>query len=215
MKQMQGIDAAFVAMEHLRSPMHIGSLHIYDPSTARDQFVRFKDILAFIERRLPLAQTMRQRIVQVPLAIDYPYWINDPDFDLEYHVRHIALPKPGNWRQLNILAARIFSRPLDLSCPPWELTVIEGLDNVDGVPPGSFATLIKVHHSAIDGVSGIDLQNALHSLTPDVGIDDLADEWEPETVPNSLQLFIRGQFNAITQPCSNDSLRFAGCYRGQ
>ncbi len=166
MRQLQGMDSSFVALEQRNAPMHIGSILIYDPATAPGGFVRFKDILAFFETRMPLSRTMRQRLVKVPFDLDYPYWIEDPDFDLEYHVRHLALPKPGDWRQLCIQAARIFARPLDLTRPPWEFAVIEGLDNVEGVPKGSFAMVTKVHHAAIDGMSGIDLMEALHTLDP-------------------------------------------------
>ena len=108
----------------------------------------------------------RQRLVRVPFDLDYPYWIEDPDFDLEYHVRHVALPKPGDWRQLCIQAARIFARPLDLTRPPWEFTVVEGLDGIEGLPKGCFAMVTKVHHAAIDGMSGIDLMEAMHTLDP-------------------------------------------------
>lgn len=81
--------------------------------------------------------------MRVPFDLDYPYWIEDKDFDLEYHVRHVALPRPGDWRQLCIQTARIFSRPLDLTRPPWEFTIVEGLDNVPGVAPGSYAQCIE------------------------------------------------------------------------
>ena len=117
MQQLQGMDASFVAMETRNSPMHIGSILIYNPETAADGFVRFKDILSFFESRMKLSRTIRQRLVRVPFDLDYPYWIEDPDFDLEYHIRHVALPKPGDWRQLCIQAARIFARPLDLNGP--------------------------------------------------------------------------------------------------
>lgn len=132
MRQLQGMDSSFVALESPNSPMHIGSVLIYNPATAPEGFVRFKDILGFIESRMQLSRTMRQRLVRVPFDLDYPYWIEDPNFDLEYHVRHVALPKPGDWRQLCIQAARIHARPLDLDRPPWEFTVVEGLDNVRG-----------------------------------------------------------------------------------
>lgn len=160
--------------------MHIGSILTYDPATAQDGFVRFKDILNFIEARLPFAKTMRQRLVQVPLSLDYPYWVEDPDFDLEYHVRHVALPKPGDWRQMCIQTARIFSRPLDLSRPPWEFTIIEGLDNVPGLPRGSYAMVTKIHHAAIDGKSGIDLMELLHTLSPDAAQPEVADDWRAD-----------------------------------
>lgn len=200
MKQMQGLDASFVAMERPSAPVHIGSTVIYDPSTAPGGFVRFKDILSFIESRLHLAPTMRQKMVKVPFGIDYPYWVQDINFDLEYHVRHLALPKPGDWRQLCIQAARIFARPLDLNRPPWELTVVEGLDNVDGVPKGSYAIISKVHHSAIDGASGVDMMNALHTINPSVEPPTTIDEWRPESDPSQVGMFMRGYSRSLVSP---------------
>ena len=200
MKQMQGLDASFVAMERADAPVHIGSTIIYDPSTAPGGFVRFKDILSFIEQRLHLASTMRQKMVKVPFGIDYPYWVQDINFDLEYHVRHVALPSPGDWRQLCIQSARIFARPLDLNRPPWEITVIEGLDNVEGVPKGSYAMLSKVHHSAIDGVSGVDMMQALHTVTPSVEPPTSVDEWRPESDPSQFGMFMRGYSRSLVNP---------------
>ena len=200
MRQLQGMDASFVALETRNSPMHIGSILIYNPATAPGGFVRFKDILRFYESRMQLSKTMRQRLVRVPFDLDYPYWIEDKAFDLEYHVRHLALPKPGDWRQLCIQAARIFARPLDLTRPPWEFTIIEGLDNVPGIAPGSFATITKVHHAAIDGMSGIDLMEALHTLDPHAAAPQQPDEWQGEDVPNTATLLARSWFNAITNP---------------
>ena len=200
MRQLQGMDASFVALETRTSPMHIGSILIYNPATAPGGFVRFKDILAFYESRLQLSRTVRQRMVRVPFDLDYPYWIEDPDFDLEYHVRHIALPEPGDWRQLCIQAARIFARPLDLTRPPWEFTVVEGLSNIPGVPEGSYAMVTKVHHAAIDGMSGIDLMEALHTLRADEPPPATPDDWKPEKLPNPAELLGKSYFNALTNP---------------
>ncbi len=200
MKQMQGLDAAFVAMEQPGAPVHIGSVLIYDPSTADGGFVRFKDILSFIEGRLQLAESMRQKMVKVPFGIDYPYWVNDNSFDLEYHVRHIALPKPGDWRQLCIQAARIFARPLDMTRPPWEITVLEGLDNVDGVPKGSFAMLTKMHHAAIDGASGVDMMVATHTMDPKEGPLPTPDPFRPEADPSQIGMFMRGYTRSMLNP---------------
>lgn len=200
MRQLQGMDASFVAMETRNSPMHIGSILIYNPETAPGGFVRFKDILAFFQSRLQLSRTVRERLVRVPFDLDYPYWIQDPDFDLEYHVRHIALPKPGDWRQLCIQAARIFARPLDLERPPWEFTVVEGLDNIPGIAKGSFAMVTKVHHAAIDGMSGIDLMEAMHTLNPDDPPPEAPDTWKPEKVPSPVELLGKSYFNAMTNP---------------
>ncbi|MFN6934874.1 MAG: WS/DGAT/MGAT family O-acyltransferase [Tsuneonella sp.] len=200
MRQLQGMDASFVALETKNSPMHIGSILIYNPATAPGGFVRFKDILSFFESRMQLSRTIRQRMVRVPFDLDYPYWIEDPDFDLEYHVRHVALPEPGDWRQLCIQAARIFARPLDLTRPPWEFTVVEGLDNVPGVPKGCYAMVTKVHHAAIDGMSGIDLMEAMHTLRADEGPPKTKDTWKPEKVPNPAELLGKSYFNAVTNP---------------
>lgn len=200
MRQLQGMDSSFVAMESPNSPMHIGSVLIYNPETAPGGFVRFKDILQFFESRMQLSKTIRQRLVRVPFDLDYPYWIEDPNFDLEYHVRHLALPKPGDWRQLCIQAARIHARPLDLSRPPWEFTVIEGLDNVEGYPPGCWAFVTKVHHAAIDGMSGIDLMEALHTLDPHTPPPNAPDEWKAEKLPGPVELLGKSYVNAILNP---------------
>src|SRR3990167_430945 len=194
------MDASFVAMESRNSPMHIGSILIYNPETAPGGFVRFKEILAFLHSRMQLSRTMRQRLVRVPFDLDYPYWIEDENFDLEYHVRHLALPKPGDWRQLCIRARQLLAPPLDPPPPPWEFTVIEGLDNIEGVPKGSFAFVTKVHHSAIDGMSGIDLMEAMHTLEPDPPPIEKPDTWHAESVPNSATLLARSWWNAVTNP---------------
>ncbi len=200
MRQLQGMDSSFVAMESPNSPMHIGNLLIYNPETAPGGFVRFKDILDFFTNRMQLSTIMRQRLVRVPFDLDYPYWIEDPNFDLEYHLRHVALPKPGDWRQLCIQTARIHSRPMDLTRPPWEFTVIEGLDNVRDYPPGCFAFVTKVHHSAIDGMSGIDLMEAIHTASPSTAPLNSKDEWKPEKIPGPVELLGKSYLNAIVNP---------------
>ncbi|WP_298337246.1 wax ester/triacylglycerol synthase family O-acyltransferase [uncultured Erythrobacter sp.] len=194
------MDSSFVAMESPNSPMHIGNLLIYNPETAPGGFVRFKDILEFFRSRLQLSKTMRQRLVRVPFDLDYPYWIEDPDFDLEYHLRHVALPKPGDWRQLCIQTARIHARPLDLNRPPWEFTVVEGLDNVPGYPPGCFAFVTKVHHAAIDGMSGIDLMEAIHTLAPHAPPPNKPDDWKPEKIPGPMELLGKSYINGLINP---------------
>ena len=168
MQQLSGMDASFVYFETPATPMHVGVVQHLRPV---DRARRHGDVQGH-PRQLPGAPPPRaarsgQKMVQVPMDLDHPYWVEDTDFDLEFHVRHIALPKPGDWRQLCIQVARLRSRTLDLSRPLWEIYVIEGLDNVEGVPPGSFALLQKMHHAAIDGVSGMEMTSAIHDLTPD------------------------------------------------
>ena len=200
MQQLSAQDASFVYLETPHTPMHIGSVAIYDPSTAPGGFVRFKDILRFIEARLGGARSFRQRLVRVPFDLDHPYWIEDPEFDLEYHVRHIALPKPGDWRQLCIQAARLHSRPMDLTKPLWEFTVVEGLDNIEGLPPGCFAIISKVHHAAIDGMSGVEMSAAVHSTSPDVTPLAGEDRWKGEHMPQVADLLVRSYVNGLVQP---------------
>jgi WS/DGAT/MGAT family acyltransferase len=194
------MDASFVYLEGPRAPMHIGSIAIYDPSTAPDGKVTFKGILEHITGRVPLVPSYREKLARVPFDLDHPYWVYDPDFDLEFHVRHIALPKPGDWRQLCIQAARLHARELDLDRPLWEFYVIEGLDNVDGVPPGSFALVSKVHHAAIDGVSGAEMTAAVHDVTPDAPVPAVEDPAMPGTPPSAFELLARAGFNNATQP---------------
>jgi len=200
MQQLSAQDATFVYLETPHTPMHIGSVGIYDPSTAPGGFVRFKDILRFVGERLGGARSFRQRLVRVPFDLDHPYWIEDPEFDLEFHVRHIALPKPGDWRQLCIQVARLHARPMDLSKPLWEFTIVEGLDNIPGLPPGCFALVSKVHHAAIDGMSGVEMSAAVHDLDAEMTPRPGADDWRAENMPAVADLLVRSYFNNLVQP---------------
>src|SRR4051812_21899268 len=178
-----------------------GQLTIYDPSTAPGGRVTFTGIMAHIEARLHLADAFRQRIVTVPLNADHPWWVEDEDFDIEFHVRHIALPEPGDWRQLCIQCARLISRPLDLSKPLWEMYVIDRLDRVKGYPPGCFGILSKVHHAAVDGASGTEIGTATQDLVPDAPpLPPPAEPWRGEPEPTPAELLARAGWNAPTQP---------------
>jgi WS/DGAT/MGAT family acyltransferase len=187
MEQLSGMDASFLHTETSAAPMHIGPLFIYDVSTAPNGFVRFKDILRTFEDRLDCSTVFRRKLALVPLNLDQPYWIEDENFDLEFHVRHIALPAPGDWRQLCIQVARLHSRPLDRSRPLWEAYVIEGLDKVKGLPKGSFALFLKIHHAAIDGATGTEIMGAIHDLAavPEQAPARGAGEWRPERTPGN------------------------------
>jgi WS/DGAT/MGAT family acyltransferase len=194
MQQLTGIDTLFLTQETERTPLHISPLLIYDPSTAPGGRVRFKDILRLFENRLHLAPIFRRRLVEVPFGLDYPYWVEAEDFDLEFHVRHIALPQPGDWRQLCIQVARLHARILDRSHPLWEAYVIEGLDNIEGLPKGSFALFLKMHHAAIDGVSGAEIIGAIHDAEPRavVAPDSTAPQrWHPDSPPSQTELLAR------------------------
>ncbi len=130
MKQLSGLDYVFLQLERGNNFMHVAALGIYDPSSAPGGRVRFKDVLRFFSSRIARFPHFRRRLITVPWMLDRPYWVEDAELDVEFHVRHIALPQPGDWRQLCIQVARLHSRPLDRSKPLWEAYVIEGLHNV-------------------------------------------------------------------------------------
>ena len=199
MQQLSAQDASFLHLESQRTPMHIGSVAIYDQGSVEGGVVTFKSILAMMEERLGMARSFTERLVHVPMGVDYPYWVSDPDFDLEYHVRHIALPKPGDWRQLWIQVARLVSRPLDLERPLWEFTVVEGLDNLDGIPAGAYALVSKIHHCAVDGVSGQEITAAIHDLEPNASLVD-PPLVRTDAVPTGVELLGRAAVNSIRQP---------------
>ncbi len=200
MRQLTAQDAAFLYLESQGAHLHLTALYIYDQSTAPGGVVRHKDVLRYVESRLHTSPVFRQKLVSLPLSVDYPYWVDDEQFDLEFHIRHIALPEPRDWRQLCILVARIHSRRLDLSRPPWEMYLVEGLDNIKGIPKGAFAIIAKYHHAAIDGATGTEIVAGLHSTTPEFESDPEAEPWEPQSEPSWLGLMARAAVNNIRQP---------------
>ena len=200
MRQLRGEDARFVYAERGHSNSNITLVHIYDPSTAPGGHVRFKGFLRHIESRLHLSPIFRQKLLRVPLELDYPYWIEDERFDLEYHVRHVALPKPGDWRQFCIQASRIHARPLDLSRPLWEIYLVEGLDAFLDLPAHSFAVLTKIHHAAIDVKGGAEITTLLHDTTPQPPPREPPEPWFPESPPGTLSLLVRAALHNFVQP---------------
>jgi WS/DGAT/MGAT family acyltransferase len=161
MRQLTSLDAQFLALENARQSGHVAGLAILDPSTAEGGRVGCRQITELLRTRLPLLPPLRWRLAEVPLGLDYPYWVDDPDFDLGYHVRELALATPGTDAQLAEQVARIISRPLDRARPLWELYVIEGLES------GQVAVLTKIHHAVIDGLSGAEIMGLLLDLSPE------------------------------------------------
>jgi diacylglycerol O-acyltransferase / wax synthase len=159
MQQLSGLDASFLAMETANTTGHVGGLSVLDPSDAPTplNLARLTEVMA---ERLPLVPVLRQKLLEVPLGLDQPYWVDDPHFDIEYHVREIALPRPGSDAQLNEQVSRLHARPLDRSKPLWELYLITGLAKKRA------AVYTKIHHAAIDGASGVELLTVLFDLSP-------------------------------------------------
>jgi WS/DGAT/MGAT family acyltransferase len=151
----------FLALESDTQVGHVGGLAILDPSTAPTGQLGCDEIRELLRERLPLLPPFRWRLAEVPLGLDYPYWLDDEEFDLDYHVRELALPRPGSDAQLAAQVARIISRPLDRTRPLWELYVIDGLKS------GNTAVLTKIHHALIDGMSGAEIMGLLLDLSPE------------------------------------------------
>lgn len=202
MKQLGNQDAGFVYNETPTTPMHIAGLGIYDQSSAPGGRLGHKNIIQYVQDRIHLAPIFRYKYVEVPFGLDKPYWIEDPDFDIEFHIRHIALPQPGDWRQLCILASRLNSRPLDFGRPLWEAYIIEGLDNIDGLPKGSFAIMVKTHHAIVDGASGQSVFGALHDLTADATPTAPDKPMTVDRKPTAFELIGRALPNMVNRPVS-------------
>ena len=203
MKQLGYTDAIFINLESTNTPQQIGFMGIYDPSTAPGGTVRFKDILSNFEQRLGALPTFRTRLVQVPGRLDRPYWVTDDEFDVEYHIRHLALPQPGDWRQLCIQVARMHARPLDMARPLWECNIIEGLNNIEGCPEGSFAFYLKIHHSMVDGDLGQRILAVLHDLEPNPPPPEPESEEEEELVAEEFALPLMGDAELVTRAFTN------------
>jgi WS/DGAT/MGAT family acyltransferase len=172
---------------------------VFDQTTAPGAAVRLKAIVSRIEARLGEFPLLRQRPLRTPLDCDLPYWVDDESFHLEHHVRHIALPKPGDWRQFCIQASRLHARALDMNRPLWELYVIEGLDCFLDLPAGSFALLFKAHCAILGGRTSRDIARLLNDRPATTEVDPAA-PWFPANPPGSADLLARAAFNVATIP---------------
>ena len=199
MQPLSGLDAAFLYLETPRTPMHVAGLSIFERTGdgARLEFATFR---AHVAARVHLVRTYRERLVMVPLGLGKPYWIDDPDFDLDLHLHHVTLPSPGAWHDLRDLFAAVVSRPLNRARPLWEMTFVEGLEAVDGVPPGSCALIAKVHHAAIDGLSGGAMLGVLLDPTPDVADAHPPAAWKPAQPPGPVRVLARSGLDFLRWP---------------
>jgi WS/DGAT/MGAT family acyltransferase len=184
MKQLTGLDATFLHLENATQFGHVSGLSIFARPDAPgyDPYAAWR---AQLEQRLHLLEPLRRRLVEVPLGLDHPSWVNDPDFDLDFHVRHTAIPPPGSDRQLATTVARLVSRPLDRRKPLWLTYVIEGLGD------DRFAVLTSIHHAAVDGASGVELLTLMLDAEPSgADVPPPAHEWRPEAVPSDLRMLV-------------------------
>jgi len=195
MQQLSSLDAQFLHIESPTTTGHVGGLLLLDPAEAPDGDLTLERLREVLEPRLHLAPLLRQRLVSVPLGLARPYWVDDPDFDIEFHLREISLPQPGDDAQLSEQVSRIHARPLDRARPLWEMYLISGVQG------GRQALYSKVHHAAIDGVSGAEILAVIVDTTVEPRLEEPpAEYWDPAPLPSPVALFQRGVEAAVRQP---------------
>jgi diacylglycerol O-acyltransferase len=189
--RLTSIDASFLHQEGRDSHMHIGGVLLFEGPAPE-----FQDFLDHVRGRLHLVPRYRQKLATPPLEAGRPLWVDDPDFNLEYHVRHAALPPPGSEEQLFLLASRIASQQLDRSKPLWENWLVEGLAD------GRFALISKTHHALVDGIAGVDLASVLFDAErePSGGGSDQEElePWRPEPEPSPAELVLAGALGMVS-----------------
>ena len=181
MDRLSSLDFSFLTNESSSAHMHVGGIMIFEgPPPA------YEDLLEHVNSRLHLVPRFRQKLAHPPIETGRPFWIDDPTFNLEYHVRHSALPSPGSEEQLRNLGSRVFSQQLDRTKPLWELWLVQGLTRK------RFAIVSKTHHALVDGVSGVDIATVLFDLKPVPEPVRAEHEWIPSAPPTSAQLAAKG-----------------------
>tara|TARA_B100000809_G_scaffold97360_1_gene95897 strand:- start:22777 stop:24609 length:1833 start_codon:yes stop_codon:yes gene_type:complete len=195
-QQISGQDATFLYAESPSSPMHIATLTIVEGSIA---FNDFKEIVA---SKLHLIPKFRKKLLNVPLNLDYPYWVDDPNFDIDLHINRLKLPDPANWKTLREMTSSIFSSPLDLRRPLWSISFIEGLDEVSQVPKGSIAIVSKIHHVMIDGSSGVGIMGILFDKNEEDKNKKTPPPkpYEPEPLPDEISLLLKSSYGFLKNP---------------
>ena len=195
-EQISGQDATFLYAESPSSPMHIATLTVVEGS------LKYEDFKAIIASKLHLIPKFRKRLVNVPFNVDYPFWVDDPNFDLDLHLHRYKLPDPANWKTLRDLTSSIFSNSLDLRRPLWSVSFIEGLDNVSQVSKGSVAIISKIHHVMIDGTSGVGIMAKLFDTTKEDATKDIKPPrpYEPNSLPDDIQLLAKSAQTFMKDP---------------
>ncbi len=187
--RLSGLDTSFLDLETGPVHMHVASTTLFEGPAPS-----YEDLRDHISSRLHLVPRFRQKLRFVPLGQGRPVWVDDPHFNLDYHLRHTALPSPGSEEQLRILAARIFSQRLDRTKPVWEMWL------VDGVEGDRFALVTKAHHCLVDGVSGVDITAVLFDLDREPAETAAPDPWLPDPEPSRAQLLGEALVDRATNP---------------
>ncbi|MGH2709956.1 MAG: WS/DGAT/MGAT family O-acyltransferase [Actinomycetota bacterium] len=192
-ERLSVLDASFLYLERGGVHMHVAGLVILDPKTMPDGKLRAEDLANLIQDRIHLVPRFRQKAVFPPLGLGRPVWVDDQDFDVDFHLRRAALPAPGGRKELADFVQRVHSRPLDRSKPLWEMYFIEGLED------GYVAVLSKTHHAMIDGISGMDIATVMFDLTPEPQ-DIKRKLWKPQNEPEPREVLIEAVRDQITHP---------------
>ena len=187
--RLSSTDVSFLTNESSSSHMHVGAIMIFEGPAPS-----YEDLLDHIQSRLRLVPRFRQKLAYPPVQTGRPFWVDDPNLNLEYHVRHSALPAPGSEDQLRRMAARVFSQQLDRSKPLWELWLVQGLTR------NRFALLTKTHHAVVDGASGVDIATVLFDLNPVPEQPHSDDAWTPQPEPSSATLLAKGVEDVARAP---------------
>lgn len=193
MRQLTGLDATYLALDSATVSSHLGCMCVIDPPE-RGEALSLQSLTELVESRLPLLPPFRRRLAEVPFGLDQPYWIEDPHFDIGFHVRELTLPAPGDDHQLASQAARLHERPLDRTRPLWEMYLIHGLGS------GQQAVYTKVHHAAVDGVAGCNLMAALVDIAPVPREAPAAVAWRSDAEPGPVELLTRSAASAARRP---------------
>ncbi len=188
MDRMSALDSGFFFAESENTPMHVGSVAVFEGPAPT-----YGDVVRLLLSKLPLVPRYRQRVKEVPLGLGRPVWVDDPHFQILYHVRHTAVPGPGSDEQLRNLAGRVLGQRLDMAKPLWELWLVEGLaDN-------RWAIISKVHHCMVDGVAGTDLMQLMFDLKPDAE-HEAPKDWAPRHTPSSLSMVAEAVTETLAHP---------------
>jgi diacylglycerol O-acyltransferase len=189
MDRLSALDVSFLTNESSSAHMHVGGIMIFEgPPPSYD------DLLEHVRGRLHLVPRFRQKLAHPPAPTGRPFWVDDPAFNLEYHIRHSALPSPGSEEQLRNMAGRVFSQQLDRTKPLWELWMVQGLTRK------RFALVTKTHHALVDGVSGVDIATVLFDVQPVPEPAHPEEEWVPGPPPSSAELLARDAVGLARTP---------------
>jgi diacylglycerol O-acyltransferase len=200
MLQLSALDTFMLHMQQPHTPLNGGVVLVYDRSGAADGAFGYRDVLDHFRRHLPLVDALRMKLLGVPGSLDRPYWVEDADIDLEYHIRNVTLPPPADWRQFCRQVSLAIERPLDMSRPPWEIEVVDGLGGIDRFPKDSFALILKVHHAALDGKAYLAIMQTLHSLEPDAPAPVPKGDERTAPAPSASDMMIRAALHAARTP---------------